>query len=59
MDWLLIFEVWASILIAAHIDRKVVKRKRSVSPHKLGIGMQSHLNSLDINNPVGSDPSGV
>jgi hypothetical protein len=32
VGWLLIFEVWASILFAAHIDIKVVKRKRSVSP---------------------------
>jgi len=34
MDWLLIFEVPASILFAAHIDRKVVKR--FVSPAQVG-----------------------
>ena len=53
VGWLLIFEVPASILFAAPIDIKVVKRKRSVSQHKLDIGMKSHRDSLDINYPVG------
>ena len=42
VGWLLIFEVPASILFAVQIDSKVVKRERSVSPHKLDIGMKSH-----------------
>jgi hypothetical protein len=38
MDWLLILEVPASILFAAQIDIKVVKRKRSASPAQAGYG---------------------